>query len=114
LSIKRMRRWLVIAALAILGAALLAPTPAAYADTGARKAKVKVTPVYPALAKQINLSGTVRLEVVIAPSGTVKSMHALGGHPLLIEAATEAVRKWKYEPGPESTVVIEFHFNPRE
>jgi len=109
-----MQRWLAIAALALLGATLLAPTPAAYADAEARKAKVKVTPVYPALARQMNLNGTVRLEVVIAPSGTVKSTRALGGHPLLIEAATEAMRKWKYEPGPESTVVVEFHFSTRE
>ena len=106
----RLQRWLTAAALALLAAMLLAPPPACAAAEG-RKVKVKVTPTFPSLARQMNLNGTVRIEVVIAPNGEIKSTRALGGHPLLIEAATEALRKWKYEPGPETTTIVEFHFS---
>lgn len=80
------------------------------ADGDGRRIKNKVTPVYPELARHMNIVGTVRIEVVVAANGTVKSTKALGGHPLLIQAANDAVKKWRYEPGPESTTVIEFHF----
>ncbi len=101
-----LRRWQT----AVLGAALLCGT-AVWADGDTRKLKTRVDPTYPELAQRMNLSGTVRIEVVIAPNGTVKNTRALGGHPLLIQSATEAVRKWRYEPGPESTTVVEFHFH---
>ena len=106
---RRLQRWLAAAVLSLFAAILLAPPPACAATEG-RKVKVKVTPTFPFLARQLNLSGAVRIEVVIAPNGDIKSTRALGGHPLLIEAATEALRKWKYEPGPETTTILEFHF----
>jgi TonB family protein len=93
----------------LLSAALL--STAQGADAIARRIKNKVTPVYPDLARQMKLVGTVRMEVVVAANGTVKSTKALGGHPLLIQAADEAIRKWHYEPGPETTTVVEFHFH---
>ena len=80
-------------------------------DSGARKLKNKVTPSYPEMAKRMNVSGSVRLEVEVAPSGAVKNVKALGGHPLLIEAAVDAVKKWKYEAGGDSTVQVEIKFN---
>ena len=85
---------------------------AANADEG-RKIRSKVNPAYPELAKRINANGTVRLEIQIAPNGEVKTVKALGGHPLLIPAAEDAVRKWRYEPAPETTTtVVEFRFSP--
>jgi TonB family protein len=55
----------------------------------------------------------VRVEVTIDRNGQVATAKALGGHPLLIPAAVEAAKKWRYEPGPgDDTSVIEFKFSP--
>jgi protein TonB len=55
-------------------------------------------PVYPPLAKQARISGTVQLSAVIAKNGTIQELKAVSGHPLLIPAALEAVRQWVYQP----------------
>lgn len=81
------------------------------AEDGDRKVRQRVAPQYPELAKRVNANGTVRLEVEVSPNGEVKNVKALGGHPLLIPAAEDAIRKWKYEPGKETTTaVVEFKF----
>lgn len=77
-----------------------------------RKVKNQVQPTISDLARQMKLKGTVRLEIEIAADGSVKSTRALGGHPLLIESAEQAVRKWHYEPGPPTKTVVEFNFHP--
>ncbi len=58
----------------------------------------KVTPVYPPLAKQARIQGTVRLQAVIAKDGSVVELQVLAGHPLLVQAALDAVRQWRYHP----------------
>ena len=55
-------------------------------------------PVYPPLARQARISGTVRLEAVIAFNGAVQSLRVASGHPLLAQAALDAVRQWVYQP----------------
>ena len=76
-----------------------------------RRAKSKVFPVYPELARKLNLSGTVKVEVVVTPSGTVKEAKVIGGHPVLAGAALDAVRKWRFEPTTmESTGTVDFKF----
>ena len=76
-----------------------------------RQAKRLLSPQYPELAKKLNLSGTVRIEVTIGPDGTVKHTRVMGGHPLLAASAEEAAQKSTFEPGPkETTEVIEFKF----
>ena len=76
-----------------------------------RQVKRLLTPQYPELAKKLNLSGTVRIEVTIAPDGIVKHTRVLGGHPLLAASAEEAAQKSTFEPGPkETTEIIEFKF----
>jgi protein TonB len=55
-------------------------------------------PVYPVLARQQGIQGRVRVEVAVKPSGEVESVKALSGHPLLQQAAVDAVRKWRYVP----------------
>jgi len=76
-----------------------------------RKIKVTVRPEYPALARQLNLKGTVRVEVVIAPDGKVKKAHVVGGHPLLALEAEKAALLTEFESGPrESTQILEFRF----
>ncbi|HKF40117.1 MAG TPA: energy transducer TonB [Candidatus Acidoferrum sp.] len=80
-------------------------------DEGKRKVKTKVNPQFSDLARRLNVSGRVKIEVVIANDGHVKSSKALGGHPLLVQSCVDAVRDWKFEPAPEETTqVIEFEF----
>lgn len=77
-----------------------------------RKVKSKVSPVYPELAKRMNVTGAVKLQVTVLPNGTVKTAKVIGGHPLLVDPAMDAVKKWKYEPGSEETTsVVEFRFD---
>jgi TonB family protein len=76
-----------------------------------RQTKHLVQPMIPELAKKLNLTGTVRIEVTIAENGTVKRSRVLGGHPLLAMEAERAALKSTFEPGPrETTEVIEFKF----
>ncbi len=58
----------------------------------------KVAPVYPPLAKQVRIQGKVRLQVVISKTGTVDSVNVVSGHPLLVQAAINAVKQWQYAP----------------
>jgi TonB family protein len=79
-----------------------------------RRAKAKVQPAYPDLAKKMQISGTVKVEVVVAPNGSVKEARIVGGHPVLATAALDAAKKWRFEPAAsESTGVIDFKFEPR-
>lgn len=80
-------------------------------DTAARKVKLKVSPQYPELARRMNVTGAVRLEILVGANGQVKSVKPLGGHPLLIDAAESAVKQWRYEPGTEATEIVEIRFN---
>ena len=105
---KGQARWLLAA---ILGAALCQASTGAEPD---RKVVSRVKPAYPELARQMNVSGTVKIEVVIAADGSVKSLKPLGGHPLLIQSASEALKKWRFAPGPETTTMVEFRFHPAD
>lgn len=71
---------------------------------GSRGVRLKVTAQYPRLARQMNLIGTVQLAAVVRPDGTVKEVRVLGGHPVLAEAASQAVRQWRFRPAPGETV----------
>jgi TonB family protein len=80
-----------------------------------RRAKSKVQPSYPDLARKMNITGTVKVQVVVAPNGTVKDAKIVGGHPVLASAALDAVRKWRFEPAPgESTGIVDFKFEPHQ
>jgi periplasmic protein TonB len=63
----------------------------------AAKLTNKVQPLYPPLARQTRISGTVRLHAIIAKNGTVEQLEVISGHPLLVQAALDAVRQWKYQ-----------------
>lgn len=77
-----------------------------------RRAKTKVAPVYPDLARKMNLSGVVKIAVVVAPNGAVKEARVIGGHPVLAGAALDAVRKWKFEPASvETSGVVDVKFD---
>ena len=55
-------------------------------------------PMYPALAKQARIQGTVSLNAVIGPDGHVQNLSVIQGHPLLVQAALDAVKDWVYKP----------------
>ena len=58
----------------------------------------KVTPLYPPLARQTRISGTVRLHAIIGKNGGVEQLQVVSGHPLLVQSALDAVRQWRYQP----------------
>jgi len=58
----------------------------------------KVAPVYPPLARQARIQGTVVLRVIINKAGDVQDVNLFSGHPMLAPAAMEAVRQSKYRP----------------
>ena len=79
-----------------------------------RRAKNKVPAVYPELARKMNIVGTVKVEIVVSPNGSVKDAKVVGGHPVLANAALEAVKKWRFEPTAlESSGIVDFKFEPR-
>jgi len=79
-----------------------------------RKVIAKVEPVYPELAKHMHIAGVVRLEVVVRPNGSVKSVKVLGGNPVLIDSASEAMRQWKFESANnETNEILQVVFNPQ-
>src|SRR5205807_7705757 len=103
---------------AILGALIttivLYPSPGrAPQEEITRKVKTKVSPAYPELARRMSISGIVKVQVVVAPNGSVKTTKVVGGHPLLVNAAVDAIKKWRFEPAAdETTGVVEFKFDP--
>jgi len=58
----------------------------------------RVQPMYPPLARQTRISGTVKLHAIIGKSGNVEQLQVVSGHPLLVQAALDAVRQWRYQP----------------
>ena len=58
----------------------------------------RVQPVYPPLARQTRISGTVKLHAIIGKNGAVEQLQVVSGHPLLVQAALDAVRQWRYQP----------------
>ena len=101
---------LTAGALAVFSAAALAAQNGT-TDESKRKIKTKVAPTYPELAKRMSVGGKVKIEVVITPDGHVRSTKVVGGHPLLVQACQDAVKEWKFAPGPEETTqIVEFSF----
>jgi periplasmic protein TonB len=77
----------------------VAPKPISV-STGAQEAMLirRVEPVYPTLARQVHVSGTVELRAIIAKDGSVINLEVISGHPMLVRAAVDAVRQWRYRP----------------
>jgi TonB family protein len=99
---------------ALSGVIVLHPLPGrAQQDEISRKVKTKVYPSYPELARRMSIAGVVKVQVVVAPNGSVKTTKVVGGHPLLVNAAVDAVKKWRFESAAEETTgVVEFKFDP--
>jgi TonB family protein len=78
-----------------------------------RKPVENPSPVYPPLARQLRLTGTVRVKAVVSPDGTVKHAEVVGGHPVLADAALDAIKRWRYAPAKtETPIELEFRFRP--
>jgi TonB family protein len=58
----------------------------------------QVQPKYPEKARKSRIQGPVRLHVIISKEGDVASAESVDGDPLLVPAAIEAVKQWKYKP----------------
>lgn len=67
---------------------------------GVQEAKLirRVEPVYPFIARQTHISGTVELQAIIAADGSVSHLTVVSGNPILARAAVEAVGQWRYRP----------------
>jgi len=113
-SRKQLQRWLAGAVISgVAAVCLLYPLPGHAQDEISRKVKSKVAPTYPELARRMAISGVVKVQVVVAPNGSVKSTKIVGGHPLLVNAAVDAVKKWRFDAASEeSTGIVEFKFDP--
>jgi protein TonB len=77
----------------------------------------KVEPQYPQMAKVAHVQGDVVLQALIAKNGSIENLRAVSGHPILIQAAMEAVKQWRYKPyllngepvEVETTITVKFH-----
>ena len=104
----------VLAFIAVVGPVPTYSQQQAQNEELVRRAKTKVEPSYPEMAKKFHISGTVKIEVVVGPNGVVKEARVVGGHPVLASSALDAAKKWRFEPaGGDSTGIIDFKFEPR-
>jgi TonB family protein len=102
---------LLMVAVVALAATLATAQSAAGSGNPDRKVISRVAPSYPELAKRMHIRGIVKVEAWVRPNGGVRSTRVLGGNPVLAEAATEAIGKWKFEPAPnETTEVVQVAF----
>lgn len=113
--VTKAKRILVVCLLAVLGVgsatALYVRAQEGDAPGSKRRVKVMGKPQYPELAKKLNLSGVVKIEVFIGTDGKVKRTRVIGGHPVLASEAEKAAMQCEFEPGPkETSEVIEFKF----
>jgi protein TonB len=84
----------------------------AAADAVKRKVKTRVVPDYPPLAKQMNVTGKVKIEATISADGRVTGTKVVGGSPLLVGSALDAIKRWRFEAAPKETIeIVEFSFN---
>jgi TonB family protein len=80
---------------------------------GDRKVLTKVMPQYPPVLRSMNIQGTVRADVLVAPDGKVKSVEVRGGHPVLAQCAENALRQWKWATAAhESHQIVDLVFKP--
>jgi TonB family protein len=90
------------------------PTASTSPAEGGRRLESSPPPGYPAIAQQMKLTGTVRVQARVKPNGTVTEVTVLGGHPLLAAALADAVRQWTYLPAPKETLeLVTFSFGPK-
>jgi TonB family protein len=111
-----MRRWNPIFLVALCVGMVIFSHPCSPAQDQAeakRKIVNRVPPLYPDLARRMQIRGTVKVQVVVAADGKVKLTEVVGGSPLLAKAAVDALGKWKWEAaGHETKELVELNFHP--
>ena len=116
MTVKEVKRRIVVCLLAagvIAGSGSALRAQSSDSSETRRKPKSLGKPAYPDLARKLNLTGVVKVEVVIGADGRVKRTRVIGGHPVLATEAEKAAQQSEFEPGPkETTEVIEFKFTP--
>jgi TonB family protein len=101
--------WMVV----VFSCVLSFPSCSHAQDAPKRRLVGHSAPAYPSLARSMALQGVVRVEAVVSPDGSVKAVDIKGGHPVLAQAAANAVLKWKWEPASrESREPVEVKFSP--
>jgi TonB family protein len=68
-----------------------------------RKLTTSAKPIYPSTARKLKIAGSVKLEATVSPDGAVAESKVIGGNPLLVQAVSDAIAKWKWQPGPQQT-----------
>lgn len=109
------RFFVLIVLLAVISSLTIVQPPRFWAQQAdsARKLVERTPAPYPALARNMGLQGTVKLDVVVGADGAVKETQIKGGHPVLAQAAANSVRRWKWEPAAhESHEMVEVKFTP--
>jgi TonB family protein len=85
------------------------------ADGEARVVTKRVTPAYPDLARKVRATGKVKLTVLVTSEGKVKRVDVIGGHPLLVVAASDAAKQWLFAAASkESSELVVFEFSAPE
>ena len=97
-----------------MSAGLITTGTSVAADEPARRITKRVMPVYPVLATKMKLSGTVKLTAVVDGGGQVTSVKVIGGHPVFIEAASDAAKQYVFQAASaESRETLTFVFAPQ-
>ncbi len=107
------RFWILVSAVLLTAGSVAAFGQGSNASESGRKVTRRVNPAYPQVARQAHLIGTVRLMAVVAPNGSVRLTQPIGGNPVLLQSATDAVMQWKYAPASgETKEQVEISFAP--
>jgi TonB family protein len=113
----RFRSYIALWGLAVLLSGSLTVVPKASgqdssAETTKRKVRTRTAPDYPPLARRLKVTGKVKIEATIAADGHVTTTRVIGGSPVLVSSAVEALKKWRFEPAAKDTTeIIEFEFS---
>lgn len=102
---------------ALVMSVLLSPSPTkaqSYDQSSSeRKVITRVEPEYPETLKRLYIGGVVRVEVLVAPNGVVKSTKLLGGSPILGQSTMKALKQWRYAPAAaEEVLTVKLEFDP--
>jgi len=92
----------------LLTAALLFSVPVFAQDQMCKSKSGDVKVAYPELAKRMKIGGLVRLQLQLTTTGTVREIKILGGNPILVSAAQDAVKQAKFEGTQSCVIVFEF------
>jgi TonB family protein len=109
---RRTALFLSVSVIVVLTSAALVMAQSSQGAGSERKVVTRVEPIYPELARKMRIHGIVRVEATVRPNGLVKSTRVLGGNPVLVDAAQQAISKWKFEAAQnETTQVVQLTFD---